>query len=289
LSVSVRGTFHQTLGICQVKQPNEPIVKLHFRFSDQTFIHLVRVSSQGRLLAVTCGAGPFLSDCVRIVPLPDIGEEEISMRIPKLRFQPPTCLSTIQPQVLEHGRNGGVMSFYLGGAVLGVEWSKIHPGRIYANVRRYVPSNLTDGELHFTRDVEKPDLSNTVELQVWQMFMSGPELLAAIPGACGITTKECPFYLFLNESPCGNYVASGSEDHNIYIYHLKHKRLLRILANAHTDVVSSVAFWPGTTSNPTQGCMLVSASDDHSIGIWVSSRAQLQQIHAVHSDRTSTS
>jgi WD40 repeat protein len=107
---------------------------------------------------------------------------------------------------------------------------------------------------------ERPDLSNTIELQVWDV--SEKKLLKQIPGACGLTTKECPFYLFLSESECGEYVASGSEDGNVYIYHVRHARLMRVLVG-HTDVVSSMS-WFG-------GGMLVSGGDDKAICVWSAS------------------
>ena len=72
------------------------------------------------------------------------------------------------------------------------------------------------------------------------------------------------FYLFLAESPCGEYVASGSEDCGVYIYHIRHGRLLRILWNGHSDVVSMVSWHPHSEN----GCLLASASDDHKVCLW---------------------
>jgi WD40 repeat protein len=106
---------------------------------------------------------------------------------------------------------------------------------------------------------DRPDLENTVHVQSWNLSDSQPSL--TIRGAHGFTTKDCPFYLFLEESPDGDYIASGSEDCGVYLYHRRHGQLLRVLSNGHDDVVSMVSWRRG-------GGILASASDDHKICIW---------------------
>jgi hypothetical protein len=248
LSVSVRGTYHQTLGICNVKEPNRALAKIHFRFAEEAFVHLCRISACTKFLAVSCGAGEALSDSLRVIPVPDeLGDDDIiNIRIPRLKFSK----RPLQAQDPQPVNTSPVPSFFCGGAIVGMEWSRVHPTRIFANVRRYVNAT-TDA---------RPDISNTVELQTWDVARNC--LISRIPGACGLTTKECPFYLFLCESPCGQFVASGSEDANVYIYSLRHERLLRVLKGVHSDVVSSVAWHDHT---------LVTASDDRSIAFWTSS------------------
>lgn len=112
---------------------------------------------------------------------------------------------------------------------------------------------------------DRPDLDNTLEIQAWNIERSEPSL--RMKGAHGFTTKDCPFYLFLSESPCGEYIASGSEDCGVYVYHVRHGRLMRVLWNGHEDVVSMVA-WNNSTRR--RKCLLASASDDHKICLWSS-------------------
>mmetsp|Transcript_25332 Transcript_25332/g.35511 ORF Transcript_25332/g.35511 Transcript_25332/m.35511 type:complete len:534 (-) Transcript_25332:49-1650(-) len=62
-----------------------------------------------------------------------------------------------------------------------------------------------------------------------------------------------------------SFVASGSEDSNIFIWNRQHSTLLEKLSG-HSGTVNSVAW------NPVDPFMLASASDDHTIRIWTSSK-----------------
>merc|ERR1712107_774643 len=54
------------------------------------------------------------------------------------------------------------------------------------------------------------------------------------------------------------FLASGGEDHRVYVWHRRHRRLLRRLCG-HTEPVNAVSWSKG---------LLASASDDHCIIIW---------------------
>ena len=271
LTISPRGTYHQSLALFDC-DTNRVVGRFHFRFVSEAFIHLIQVSPDGQFLAVTCGLGDALSDTVRIIRIPSLRPNNtvFEIRVPRAKFEPTkfVCSSIFRNianfssisiskllSVADPCTDGDIVvpSFYCGGAVLGLAWSK-DSRTFYSNTRVYVKGvhELTD----------RPDLDNTLEIQAWKIGEEGP--YRRMKGAHGFTTKDCPFYLFLAESPCGEYVASGSEDCGVYIYHIRHGRLLRILWNGHSDVVSMVSWHPHSEN----GCLLASASDDHKVCLW---------------------
>ena len=198
-----------------------------------------------------------------------------------------------------------VPSFYCGGAVLGLTWAS-DSRRFFTNTRIYLLAPSEEIELGRIRDTipssllsDRPDLDNTLEIQEWTLDFHDstshrrggsemeeeknfeekktshpPCLLSRMKGAHGFTTKDCPFYLFIAESPCGEYLASGSEDCGVYIYHVRHKRLLRVLWQGHEDVVSIVSWNP--TAWKGSSCLLASASDDKRICFWTTSACNVQ-------------
>ncbi|KAG9446846.1 hypothetical protein H6P81_012974 [Aristolochia fimbriata] len=71
------------------------------------------------------------------------------------------------------------------------------------------------------------------------------------------------------------FVASGSENSKIYIWHRESCKLLEIL-QGHSMTVNCVSW------NPTKPHMLASASDDHTIRIWASSSSMRKKALRVH-------
>jgi WD40 repeat protein len=102
-----------------------------------------------------------------------------------------------------------------------------------------------------------PDLSTSMELLVLDARTT--ELMGVFGGHFAFTTKESPFLIFTDEWIDSDFLASGGEDHRVYIWHRRHRRLIRRLCG-HTEPVNAVS-WNGAG-------LLASASDDHSIIIW---------------------
>jgi len=59
-----------------------------------------------------------------------------------------------------------------------------------------------------------------------------------------------------------DFIASGSEDHNVYVYHIKREKPIAILSG-HTRTVNCVSW------NPKCPSMIASASDDGTVRIWL--------------------
>lgn len=297
LSVSPRGTYHQVLSLFDCDDLRT-VGRFHFRFVNEAFIHLIQVSPDGNFLAVTCGLGDALSDTVRVIRIPT-RRNGFEIRVPRTKFDCKKIIanshlrgkSILNLNSIGIGKLVGmaapfsdgdsvVPSFYCGGAVLGLTWSR-DSRRFFTNTRGYLCPSAS--QLAGIRDTipnsllsDRPDLDNTLEIQEWiiensqsSSSCSFSPILSRIKGAHGFTTKDCPFYLFLAESPCGEYVASGSEDCGVYIYHIRHKRLMRVLWNGHEDVVSIVSWNPLAASSGS--CLLASASDDKKICVWSTS------------------
>ena len=277
LTISARGSFHQVLALWDVATAR-CLGRFHFRFVSESFIHLIRVSPCGKFLAVTTGVGDALSDTIRIVPIPEVTGHPFTVRVPRTKYFEILGGEASRNRAGILAASGplsdcdsAVPSFFCAGAVLGIDWSSRYPGRIFANSRPYIVPNVKD------TSNGRPDLSTTLELQVWELGSSLP--VKRIPGAHGFTTKDCPFYLFIAESPCGEYVASGSEDCGVYIYHVRHGALLRVLWNGHSDVVSAVA-WSSKSTEEGE-CLLASASDDRKVGIWTSGASYHKRLRLI--------
>ena len=81
-------------------------------------------------------------------------------------------------------------------------------------------------------------------------------------------------------SPDSSLLAAGSADHDIYIWHLENKKLLRILTG-HTGSIQTLAFSP-------DGEMLLSGSWDRTLRLWDSERGKTIAIFRRHSDVVAT-
>ena len=93
--------------------------------------------------------------------------------------------------------------------------------------------------------------------------------IQTLSGHRGFTPTEKAFYLYLDVSD--DFVASGSEDCHGYIWEKNYGVLLARLS--HKECVNCVAFNP----NDQETC--VSASDDHTLQLWISKRkARLKRL-----------
>eukprot|EP00931_Biecheleriopsis_adriatica_P086876 TRINITY_DN61433_c0_g1_i1.p1 TRINITY_DN61433_c0_g1~~TRINITY_DN61433_c0_g1_i1.p1 ORF type:complete len:728 (+),score=135.18 TRINITY_DN61433_c0_g1_i1:51-2234(+) len=102
-----------------------------------------------------------------------------------------------------------------------------------------------------------PDLSTKMELLL--LDAGTLNIVGLFDGHFAFTTKESPFLIFTDEWANTDFLASGGEDHRVYVWHRRHGRLLQRLCG-HTEPVNAVS-WNGSG-------LLASASDDHSIIVW---------------------
>ena len=85
-------------------------------------------------------------------------------------------------------------------------------------------------------------------------------LLQILSGHKGFTPTEKAFYLYLDVS--NDFVASGSEDSNGYIWEKYYGVLLTKLP--HAECVNCVVF------NPKDQETCITASDDYTLQVWTS-------------------
>lgn len=77
-----------------------------------------------------------------------------------------------------------------------------------------------------------------------------------------------------------DFVASGSEDNKVYIWHVKRENPV-VTLDGHTGTVNCV-HW-----NPEMPGMLASASDDGTVRIWIpESKLQMQTVDGLSEDVT---
>eukprot|EP00439_Symbiodinium_sp_Y106_P013399 s1589_g1.t3 len=72
-----------------------------------------------------------------------------------------------------------------------------------------------------------PDLSTKMELLL--LDARTLDVLSVFDGHFAFTTKESPFLIFTEEWSDSDFLASGGEDHRVYIWHRRHGRLIRRL------------------------------------------------------------
>ncbi|CAJ1393524.1 unnamed protein product [Effrenium voratum] len=109
-----------------------------------------------------------------------------------------------------------------------------------------------------------PDLSTKMELLL--LDASSLDIVSVFDGHFAFTTKESPFLIFTDEWANSDFLASGGEDHRVYVWHRRHKRLVRRLCG-HTEPVNAVS-WNGKG-------LLASSSDDNSVIIWAAAGARM--------------
>ena len=122
--------------------------------------------------------------------------------------------------------------------------------RAWSYDRNELPARINHSK-HFNKNIE----IKTVNLKTFEVEKS-------LSGHKGFTQGENVFRLYLGVSQ--DYVSSGSEDGNAYIWDQHYGVLLSKLH--HDACVNCIAF------NPKDQEMCVTASDDHSIKVWSSKR-----------------
>jgi len=260
------GVFHQQLAVYKetltstvdgdAKEENLPKIsalryqlstEIELIFSNTNFAHLFQVSPDPDLPLwglFSTGTNPFLGHQIKIMPLQSLRE----INTPKnLSFNV-----------------GTLESLECGGAICSVRISSNNK-LIFANVRPFMDDSYRQFEgvdFRTAAHMDCPDISNQIVVQVWHA--ENKTKLLELQGHHAFTTKLCPFLIFCNQSCCNqdlDYISSGSEDKNVYIWHLRYGKLVKVL-KGHTDVVSAVSWntkYPG---------MLVSASDDWCVCVW---------------------
>lgn len=113
-----------------------------------------------------------------------------------------------------------------------------------------------------------PDLSTKMELLL--LDARTLDVVSVFDGHFAFTTKESPFLIFTEEWSDSDFLASGGEDHRVYIWHRRHGRLIRRLCG-HAEPVNAVS-WNGRG-------LLASASDDNGIIIWAAAGAKERPQH----------
>ncbi|CAM9779697.1 unnamed protein product [Ectocarpus sp. 8 AP-2014] len=243
------------------------------------------MSNSGLWACVATGDTPMMCHRVAFIPL---GEATASP--PKSTSTRPAAMSPGDPgvsddddgsgddekdvfiHVLQSGTGGDAASLQpkvtarrmeaveCGGAVLSLSVTR-DDRFIMVNVRPFMKGALD--KLHRPEGRHTaPEISNEIELQVWDVATK--KLAFKLGGHHAFTTKDCPFLIMAAQSaadPFGDYVCSGSEEHRVFVWHLRHRLLLSVL-KGHEDVVNSVSW------NPKYPGMMSSCSDDGTAIIW---------------------
>ncbi|XP_035683697.1 F-box/WD repeat-containing protein 5-like [Branchiostoma floridae] len=144
----------------------------------------------------------------------------------------------------------------LHGHIIGMGLSPDHR-YLFVNSRSW-PEGYTIRE-----PLEPPPIAEQIEMHVFDLTTMSRVDRIYTSHKAKTPNDEC-FFIFLDVA--NEFVASGAEDHNGYIWDRHYNTLLAKLP--HTDVVNSVAF------NPQDPEMLITASDDFTLKVWRSRRKQ---------------
>lgn len=115
--------------------------------------------------------------------------------------------------------------------------------------------------------MQPPEISNDITLQTYDVVTGS--LLQVFSGHHSFTGSMSCFFIFLDAND--EYVASGAEDSKVHIWHRRYGKHIIPSDAGHKDVVNMVKF------NPQRPGMLVSASDDNELKIWLS-REELRKM-----------
>lgn len=154
--------------------------------------------------------------------------------------------------------------------LLSVKWSRCG-NLILLNTRPYADighhgASARRADAFIDDPFPMPDLSTSMELLV--LDANTMDQVGLYDGHFAFTTKECPFSIFTDDWSNAEFLASGGEDQNVYVWHRRHRRLLRRLSG-HRAPVNAVS-WNGKG-------ILASASDDSTVILWAVGENLLDQ------------
>jgi hypothetical protein len=245
----------------QAGEPTEPMAPLaRLRLEgDMNYLHCLEVgpgTQSQRILAMT-GSTPHLCDTIGLIDMKELQQRDE--------------LDVLEASILHY--DAPVQVRPMGGrVVLSAKWNR-RGDLIILNTRPYVrqtngsrsphtpasPGGWATANASFEDLLQRPapDLSTSMELLV--LDARSLAVIGLLDGHFAFTTKESPFLIFTDEWIDSDFLASGGEDHRVYVWHRRHRRLIRRLCG-HTEPVNAVS-WNGSR-------LLASGSDDHSIIIW---------------------
>jgi len=151
-------------------------------------------------------------------------------------------------------RNGAEKVVDLHGHIVGIAISPDYK-ELYVNVRSWPKNCIPDMD-------DSPPIANQIHMKVIDLETFTIQK-QSLMGHVGFTPSEKALYLYLDVS--AYFVASGSEDKKGYVWDRHYGCIVAKLP--HKECVNCVAFRPPDTT------MCATASDDFSIKIWHSRKA----------------
>jgi len=154
--------------------------------------------------------------------------------------------------------------FEVHGHVIGLTLSPDHRF-LFVNVRHW-PADANVDDWH-----DPPSISEEIRIHVIDLVKL-ESLGPVFSSHRAFTTNFQCFFIFLSVS--ADFVASGAEDKNGYVWDRRYPEIQNTAILPHENVVNSIAF------NPSDQEMVVSVSDDHTVRIWRSKRKRKELLKA---------
>eukprot|EP00118_Oscarella_pearsei_P005162 m.23421 g.23421 ORF g.23421 m.23421 type:complete len:442 (+) comp28469_c0_seq1:89-1414(+) len=152
---------------------------------------------------------------------------------------------------LKVGDGSSVRSFNLNDYIIGLKMSPDHQ-YLYCNCRPF-------------KEDQSEELAIEESIVTHAFRWHGPneemKQVQSLTGHRSFTEMMNCFFIYLDVHD--DYIASGAEDRMVHIWHRQSGAKVATLSG-HEDVVNAVAF------NPINPHMLLSASDDHTLKVWLS-------------------
>jgi WD40 repeat protein len=145
------------------------------------------------------------------------------------------------------------------GAIVGTVFSEDNR-YLFVNMRPFESKEMWTPTLDLKKINSLPDaplISQQMEIHMWDL--KSYSVIRRFSGHYAFTSSDNPFIIY--PAVCKNFVASGGEDGNVYVWHVHQGTLVKIL-KGHENVVNVVSFHP---HNPY---FIASASDDLTVRIW---------------------